>query len=185
MSYRGIIKSAREAEMMWVVWMTESSPIGEGIIGIYDCEFRLRDIRITRPIKHISVVALNKEIDVIVVREVSATGTGLYEETMSVLDVPEMNVPLWSEKVYSWVEGPTGDKGHLLQCVVFLLDIDSDGTKELVITKLEQDGTDLFKHPYAESVVLSFDSQNHRFSIQKEGRIQPLYPLPSEEKDNF
>jgi len=186
---RGIIRSATGTNAIWVVWMSETSPIGEGIIGAYDGDHTLRDMRITRPIKHIRIAPLNNEIDVLVVREVAATGTGFYEETMSIWDVANLKIPLWSEEVESWLEGLEGrNAGHLVRCVVMLLDLDCDGTKELLVVKSKQEGTNpesiVFGQRHTECTVFSFDSENHEFRVQRKTTPHVLHP-PLEEKDNF
>ena len=188
--YRGIIQSGRVSNLVRVVWMTESSPIGEGIIGTYDRFSRLRDVRLTRPIKYIRRIALNEEIDVLVIREVSATGTGLYEETMSILDVRNLSAPLWSGKVESWVEGvDRRNEGQLLRRVVAMVDFDYDGMKELLVVKLKQPATNLetivSRKPQVQATVYSFDVEKHKFRRQKEVTPLVLYPVASDEEETF
>ena len=187
---RGNIKSTRGAELIWVVWMTESSPIGEGIIGTYDAHHKLRSMRVTRPIKHIGKTNLNEDIDVLLIRELSATGTGLYEETMSILDIADINVPLWSGKVYSWLEGLEGrNEGYLMHCIVSLHDLSGDETKDLLVTRIEQTGADLesvvFSRRNVEYLVFAFDTKNRKFCAKKEMCPETLYPLRSNGKENF
>ena len=186
--YRGIVESVLENRPVRVVWMTESSPIGEGIIGIYDCQHKLLDIRITRPIKQISCTAINKGPHILVLKELSVTGSGVREETMYILDVDNLNTPLWSGKVESWFSGSGKIQGYSRHCVVLLLDLNSDGREEVLVIGFNEVGTDqqfMAGKRDIECKALLFDPDAHKFVGQKKMSPRILYPTGVKVKDNF
>jgi hypothetical protein len=190
MPYRGIIPSSYKTDRLWIVWMTESSPIGEGIVGTYDDQLKLREVTVTRPIRWIRCVAVNDETELLLIRKISGTGTGLYEEDMSIFEVGNLKSAVWSGQVYSWLEGLEGrNEGHLAHAIVALRDLDVDGTKELLVINLKQVETDMetimFAQRNVQCEVFSFDAKRHKYCVQKEACPVIVYPLGASDEEKF
>jgi len=192
-AYKGIIKFYESGNDVWLVWMTESSPVGEGIIGAYDSNLTLQDVRITKPIINITKAKLSGDINVLLLKERSKWGIGIYGETMHILEFDNLKGSLWYGEIKSWSEGLLGrNEGHLLHAVVMLLDINNDEKKELVVIKSKQMGTYddrniLYGDRDIKCSIFNFNIKKHKFVELT--NIQPdiLYPalLKGKEPDLF
>lgn len=186
---RGIIAYKQDDGPIWVAWITDSMGYGDSIIGIYDSEMNLQDVRIGGPIKSIRRSTPQKGIDALIVQEVSAYGTGLYGETMHILPIDDLKEPLWSGEIKYWEEGVKGrNEGLLLHAIVMLLDLDDDEKEELLVITSKQQGTYddrniLYGDRDVECTIFSFDRYSRKFEPLNKIRSDILYPMRLKGKD--
>ena len=182
--YRGIIECFRQGKPAYAVWMTESSPVGEGIIGIYDRQLNVLDFKITGPIMSIKKVTLRDGFEVLLVNEVRVTGTGIYEETLNVYDIDSLKEVLWSgiaEGSYVGVAGGVG--AYLIHSAVVLLNIGENEEKALLVISTNYEGPDIenkvYDSPEVKLQVLIPDNKAHILHTNTEEKVEILYPRQS------
>jgi len=181
---RGIIKSVKGNLTVWVGWMTESSPLGNGVIGVYDSQMNMLDFKITGPIMSIKKVTLRDSFEVLLVNEVRITGTGIYEETLNVYDIDSLKEVLWSgiaEGSYVGVAGGVG--AYLIHSAVVLLNIGENEEKALLVISTNYEGPDIenkvYDSPEVKLQVLIPDNKAHILHTNTEEKVEILYPRQS------
>lgn len=180
-SYKGIYKCLNKGKINWIVWMTESSPVGEGVIGVYDGKFRFRNMRITRPIKSIKELIICETSEILIINELYAQGTGLYKESLCILDINDLNNCLWFDIVRSWEEGlEERNEGHLINCFVIELGGKDCVRNSFLVIKTKQKGIDLRNNPLAtgeiECNLLSIGLKNGTFKVEEKPYPKVIYP---------
>ena len=186
-----IIECVRKNKPVRAVCLSESSPTGEGIIGIYDPHGKLCDYRITHnPIRYIRGIAINKRVDTLLVREQAGGGTGIYRAVVSFLDVEDLANSLWTGEVEHKPlrhsdEHTDQNARDILYGTLVLFDIPKGKQKDLLFLKSRPTETDmrgiLFGHIEVECTVFSFDPKSRKFKAQEDRKPRILHPCPADE----
>jgi len=159
-----------------VAWLSTSSPVGEGLVGCYDRKGKELGWRCTGPILSCKPVEIRGLGATILLVE-AGTGTGQRTETVHLLSHSDLKRDIWSGDVSDWQEGLEGrNEGHRLDSGIVFVDLNGDGTDEIVQFKSTRRGTSceamLLSDPKIECLAYHFDRRNDRFEAIKEPRMQ-------------
>lgn len=159
-----------------VVWLSTSSPVGEGLVGCYDRKGKGLDWRCTGPILSCRPVEIKGLGATILLVEVG-TGTGQRTETLHLLSHSDLNRDIWSGDISDWQEGLEGkNEGHRLDSGIVFVDLNGDGIDEIVQFKSTRRGTNceamLLSDPKIECLAYHYDRPNDRFEAIKVPRLQ-------------
>ena len=183
MAIRGELEWKARPHVLHVAWMSSSSPAGVGLIGLFSHDLKLQAVRKMAPIKDVRRVSLTGIGDALAVREHTATGTGLWIESLYLLDPQTLHQPLWSGETQYWAQGFGRDEGREAHHIIFLRDIDGDGRDELLDILCE--GTDRTRDPLARVMrfacsVYAFDPTERQFRLRDDLRAKVLWPSKRE-----
>jgi hypothetical protein len=159
-----------------VVWLSTSSPVGEGLVGCYDRKGKELGWRCTGPILSCRPVEI-KGLGATILLVEAGTGTGQRTETVHLLSHSDLKRDIWSGDVSDWQEGLEGrNEGHRLDSSIVLMDLNGDGVDEIVQFKSTRRGTDfeamLLSDPKMECLAYRYIHRTDRFEAIKSPRLQ-------------
>lgn len=178
MSRGDVIDCPRSNPPVRIVWLSTDSPIGEGLIGVYDVHTGFSHIRQFGSIDTVTLHSLNGIGQVAAVVE-RASGTGMVARYLHILDANDLHSFLDSREVALILEGvELRNRGRYGQNTVLVYDMDRDGTDELLDLRIERTGSDLaaYEEPSVECLVYSFDTKHRKFEAQEFKAPPILYP---------
>lgn len=142
LSEAGNVAIGRGRTRRVVAWVSTGSPIGEGVIGVFDSDSRVEQWVRTDPLLRCWVANV-RGVGQCVCYVEHATGTGQRVETLRVTPVDALDHTVWACETYVWEEGLAGrNPGRHIDRVALALDLGSDGSDEIVVVETTRDGAD-------------------------------------------
>lgn len=165
-----------------VAWVSTGSPIGEGVVGVFDQNHKLCDWKRTRAIRECRGLFVAGVGQTILVVE-QGTGSGQRVETLTLLDASCLDHNVWSDCVHSYTDGLEGrNVGHRIDHSIILVDLDHNGIDELIDVASARLGTDIERmflaNPEVDCTVFCFDSQSRKFLRRPNAGRLLVYPDP-------
>jgi hypothetical protein len=183
LSDRGIISCTVAGRPGWFVWMTSWGATGASFIGVFSEDLKLVESRRMQPLLGVSSILVGGVGRVILLREESGRGTGMRTEDVYLMSPEDLSSPLWRTETFHWLASPGYGYQNLLdRHVVMLMDVNNDGTDELVDIRARQVGIDeslsLSGDASVQCTVYEYHKQAHRFEPVRGLRPRALYPDP-------
>lgn len=154
-----------------VIWMTSGGRVGAGVVASITHNHTLLSSIKTKVLYEVRIIRLKKGKDILLVREVTASGTGLHEETVSLFHLEDLSKPLWSKPTYRYEYGPYPEALQINRTAVL---------------QETADGVDLYEYETIETISDVENSQSstrrnvgfrrHTYS-QSVGRLVEIEPV--------
>lgn len=181
LSTRDILKLCLEDQDFWLVWLSEHFSAGRGIIGFYDQDLKLQKTLRTKTISSVRIKEVKENKTLLLIREYTASGTGLYESTMNIINASNLK-KLWEGVIKERVLGPVeiGYTGYYFDKIVFFKDVNGDKQEELVVfeTKfyIPIEGYKKRKEPEVSCDIYNYDDSSSKYILNKQLSLDCVYP---------
>jgi len=123
---------------MYILYMSGGGLNGGfGAMAIYDASFGNRGILMTDRIRRVEPKCLSRKVNILCVVVLSASGTGLMEETALLVDMDNLHNIMWQGVLRSDVIGPVAKECTAQQDAarLFFLDMNEDGWSDLLLIR--------------------------------------------------
>ena len=138
---KGAIKVKTDVGALDVLWLTETCPVGRGVIGAYKDDTFI-GLFFTETVLTVRKHTKTDYNDLLIVKVRSISGTSVYGESLYLFNPVNINTPLWHGIVKISEEGIKGrNSGCVYNAILLFSDIDLDKRDELLVISSEIIGT--------------------------------------------
>ncbi len=192
LSQRGLLKCRTRRGDVWFVWISTlagRSALGSSVVCTFGSDSKLRQSRTMGPLNEVCRVRVSGVGDAILVEGPSASGTGLWERFIYLLNPDDLACSFWEGDGDAWSNGVKGrNDGHIIRETVLLMDVDADGKDELLQVKSTQVGwthpSISFSDPEFTCNVFKYDPTQRRFVPRCKSAPRLLWPVRVEKKQD-